>query len=173
MFCKNCGNKLNEGCRFCNKCGVEIIVEKESQINKTKKECKKETIKKMVEHLEFLGYKTELLEAEKDFVVAINPNKSNLIIRDIIDGVVMISIRLITKAKEQNEEVGLMLNEINKAIFLSRCFVETDKETSLLILNFESTFVGDYNKENFSIFLDLLNNDASNIHNIKNLNKIF
>ena len=48
MFCKNCGNKLEEDSKFCNKCGVEIYLENSNSINirtnKENKELKSEKI---------------------------------------------------------------------------------------------------------------------------------
>ena len=37
MFCKKCGNKLNENTKFCNKCGNKITLEKETKNKKTNK----------------------------------------------------------------------------------------------------------------------------------------
>lgn len=33
MFCKNCGNKIPEGAKFCGKCGKEIVVKKEKRLS--------------------------------------------------------------------------------------------------------------------------------------------
>lgn len=35
MFCKNCGNELNENASFCNKCGANVRTVKESAQNNT------------------------------------------------------------------------------------------------------------------------------------------
>ncbi len=32
MFCKNCGNQVGEGGRFCSKCGAEILAEKKENL---------------------------------------------------------------------------------------------------------------------------------------------
>lgn len=29
MFCKNCGNELKEGVKFCSKCGTKLVVASE------------------------------------------------------------------------------------------------------------------------------------------------
>ena len=36
MFCQNCGEKINDGVKFCSKCGTQIssiVVEKDNRIN--------------------------------------------------------------------------------------------------------------------------------------------
>ena len=34
MFCRNCGNKLQEGDKFCNKCGAKVEPKEELEVNK-------------------------------------------------------------------------------------------------------------------------------------------
>lgn len=172
MFCNKCGNKLNDGHQFCNKCGTEVSIKEQNKENQNK-ECKNPTVKKMLEHLEFLGYTTSLLEFDRDFVLATNQNRNNLIIRDLLDGYIMLSVRLRTKLKEQNNEANLIINETNKINFLSRCFIEIDKEDEILILNFEAIFIGEYDKERFSTFIELLDKDVLNIRNVNNFDKVF
>ena len=45
MYCRNCGNKLPEGARFCGACGAE---QKQSMVNADEKQPEKEKSKMAV-----------------------------------------------------------------------------------------------------------------------------
>ena len=42
MFCSKCGTKIDDDSRFCNGCGVEIVLESQSE----NKECHQEKVEK-------------------------------------------------------------------------------------------------------------------------------
>lgn len=164
MNCKNCNCQSPNDAKFCNSCGKPMESEP-SDIN----------FEEMSKHLEFLGYKVELIKAakegEKDRMVAVHSKRSNIIVLTLLPGLILYAINLTTK-KKFNEEMSAFLNNANKILISTKVYYEIEDE--IVVLRFESIYTGNYNKEVFSQFIESLNNDVDNLFRQgKDFDKIF
>ena len=77
MICRNCSKNIDEDSKFCQFCG-----EKSEKAEDTKIE---DVDKQFIDHLEFLGYEVEKLEAQNSSqrYLAKHKNRSNLIFNPI------------------------------------------------------------------------------------------
>lgn len=144
MKCTNCKKNTSEDSKFCEHCGAKI--EEKTEIN--------ELSKKVVEHLDFLGYEIENISSENnvDSFFARHPNKSNLFVKNIKD----FGFSIFTFYKMNEEKVAKskpkfldLLNTINGNTLL--CTYACDKDNQLIV---SSWFPSHYEKREFSHFLD-------------------
>jgi hypothetical protein len=170
MNCTNCGNQLPSDAKFCNNCGKSVGVETTNagvvKINKV--------IEQISNHLEFLGYKTEFIKAskkgEKDVIFATHPQHTNKVLFELFPNLIMFRINLTTKAPFK-EEMNIFLNRANKVLNCLKVFY--DIEENMVVLRFEAVYTGEYNKEVFAQFLDLLENDITLFRRLENFDKLF
>ena len=164
MNCTNCGNQMPSDAKFCNKCGKPIETKLSNEI-----------FKKMSDHLEFLGYKIEIVKpskkGDKELIFATHTQYNNVVISEITPNLILFRINLTTN-KKFNDEINVYLNDANRMLNCCKVFYDIDKE--MVVLRFEAIYTGDYNKEVFGQFIDMLNNDVGNLFRKgKDFDKIF
>lgn len=164
MNCKNCNCQLSNDAKFCNSCGKPVETELSDK-----------NFEEMSKHLEFLGYKVEIIKAtkegEKDRMIAMHSKRSNIIILTLLPGLILYAINLTTK-KKFNDEMSAFLNNANKTLISTKVYYEIEEE--VVVLRFEAIYTGNYNKEVFSQFIETFNNDVENLFRQgKDFDKIF
>lgn len=172
MFCIKCGKGIEEESVFCEFCGTkQVKMESTKEIASTAsepvKESKVETaakvskeitnleLKKIADHLEFLGYEIEKLDTGegREYIAARPATGYNYIFHEMTPDFILFQVSLRTE-KKQDSGMGTAVNRINKALGLSRFYYDIGEEDGLVMLRIEAVYVGLYLKEKFARFQD-------------------
>lgn len=164
MHCKKCNMKVSDESVYCEYCGDQLEIQKESPANQNEIRNEKKVIKKnksepenllsIKNHLEFLGYDIgENVADEGEYrYYSSHPVKSNLIIYYVRDfGFLFTCNWKFQKNKIASKRTQFLnlINEMNKmAVLGSYCL--NDEET----LNCATFYPDIYSKKIFSNFID-------------------
>lgn len=183
MFCEKCEKNISEDSVFCEFCGNET--KKEQKIAKDSikaneapmkdtSSIQNEKLKQMANHLEFLGYQIEKLEATKEdkreTVFAGHPNNLNFTLLEAYPGFIILRALMSTK-KPPSPEIDAFLNDINKSFVISKIYREI--ENNIIYLRIESIYTGDYIKELFGRFMDINIREHNQLRSLDNFIKLF
>ncbi len=154
MKCNKCKKNNPEGSKFCSSCGANLS-------EKTSFE-HQELMDKIIDHLEFIGYEIdkpiELEDGKHMQVIAINKNRSNLIITFNASGLVtFVSNYSINQDKVTKKWLDALecVNKMNLvASVCTYCFNES--KDALVCC---SWYPSEYSKKTFSFFLDIYEAD--------------
>lgn len=170
MNCKKCENSLDSDSKFCTKCGEKVQYEtKETKKVVEKKVKENKDVNNIKNHLEFLGYSTEFDTGEKDRItlIARHSDKPNIICSSSKDGVIFLTSSW-TGLKEINSiEQYKVLNKLHTDSTLSQFVIKDDGG-----LNIHSTFIGEYDKKRFGLFLDIFLIDINKALNNESFKKL-
>ena len=102
-------------------------------------------------HLEFNGYRVEEIG---ELLYCRHSRKSNLILKEIIERGVLVSLVYTFQPNLNRFDVLEYLNHLNAHLIFMKAYMDQDSD---LIL--ETFFEGDYDRTNFSILLDNIEYD--------------
>jgi len=112
-------------------------------------------------HLEFLGYTLNTIDAEKHITGAKHPTRHNLVVRPWRYGALLSASYGATPAAKADKtgEMALLkvANEFNMGFTLCRAVLDKDKDFIM-----EAYYPVAYNKRDFGVFLDTIENDINN-----------
>ena len=178
MFCEKCGKNIADDSIFCEFCGYKNKEEK-SKPHKKEEEKKasglasieNETLKQMANHLNFLGYEIEKLDLDKnkEFIIARHSKNNNIVFWEIFSNFTLCKVGLKT-TKKPTKEIDNFLNEANKALDITKVYYET--EGNGLILRFEATYIGQYQKETFGQFYEVFEKDQQRFTLLDDFNNL-
>lgn len=175
MFCPHCGKQVPVDSAFCEFCGAKIVSEETGEAamdvqkpKDTKQEVEKrndtssihdEKLKQIANHLEFLGYQIEREENDqhKEVITATHLTNNNFLFFEMLPDYVLFKAGLRVD-KKPTQEMDVAINQINKALLISRVYYDTDGK-SLEILRIEASYQGKYIKEDFARFHEIFEKD--------------
>lgn len=133
-----------------------------------------ENAKKVADHLEFLGYKidTNKLEDGSEIFFANHTQKNNLIFAPGGDNVVFFRVSL-TANKKVSSDMIMYAHKASSDMNLCRVFVDKGEGPKEAILRLGAAFVGDYTKQAFATFYDLLELDQQRLVSYDNFRKVW
>jgi hypothetical protein len=104
------------------------------------------------QHLSFLGYD---VSQDDERLIAKHAKNQNLIIRKLSGGLLLTShYSANAKGKQHRTELLNLVNQLNEKSIAARYYIDSD-----LDLIIERYYQGGYDKTNFGLFLDTLNDD--------------
>lgn len=106
---------------------------------------------KFISHLEFLGYNIE--EASAESITAKHTSKFNMVLKKLTPGV-LVTAFFTKKQSAALADMILFANQLNEISFLGRFIADSDGDIRL-----EFLYMGDYDKQAFSAFLTLSEED--------------
>jgi hypothetical protein len=115
----------------------------------------------IINHLEFLGYEVENLNAESGYLyIARSANKSNLMVR-IIDNMTILTTRWggFDIRAVKSKDFFIAINTINQQV-MSKWYYEEDEEKEDVTIVIEADYY-DYNKTTFGSFVENLEKEVS------------
>ncbi|MBR8830424.1 MAG: hypothetical protein N5P05_000106 [Chroococcopsis gigantea SAG 12.99] len=104
-------------------------------------------------HLEFNGFH---VDEEEDVILCRHPRKYNMLIRNVPERGVLISVLYTVNDNIKRVDLLEYLNQINMEILFSKTYV--DEENNFILDTF---FEGDYDRSNFSLILENIEADLS------------
>jgi hypothetical protein len=135
-----------------------------------------QTMGKFANHLEFLGYriekKTDTASSENPYFYAYHTTSNNIIVSAFAPNYYLFRTNLIC-VKPGSAAMADFVNKANKVMDISRFYWEPDTNTKGTNLRFEAIYMGDYSKQTFGLFIDMLRRDQNNILYMENYKKIF
>ncbi len=104
------------------------------------------------QHLSFLGYD---VSQDNERLIAKHAKNQNLIIRKLSGGLLLTShYSANAKGKQHRTELLNLVNQLNEKSIAARYYIDSDFD-----LIIERYYQGGYDKTNFGLFLDTLNDD--------------
>ncbi len=152
MKCPNCSTSLEKDSKFCQSCGYKV--EKEENLTAS------DIPKKMLDHLEFLGYEIEKIGSDDKHqrYLAKHDNRGNLAFNSVIPGgISFVCFYNLNKVKIEKDKTGILeiINRMNnQGLF---CSFSLSPDFNSLVC--ASLYYGEYDKKWFANFLDIFEND--------------
>jgi len=122
-----------------------------------------ETAEKIKTHLEFLGYEPTIQDKRSEggllVVQASSKQKPNLILWFNDNGTVGVKSGWNGMKKMETTEQWDFVNKCNSEVmFMARMYIDNDGD-----LQFQTVYMGDYDKTVFGNFIDIMNADISRV----------
>lgn len=176
MKCNKCTNEVSENAKFCNKCGskIESIVASTAVQSESSASGVDDTLSKIGNHLEFLGYSIEKVSsddrASKAIWLATHQNRWNFVFHEMIDGFILFKGQ-VRSEKKYTKEMETLMNISNAQLVITKVYVEGEDEKTIIV--FEGVYGGAYIKELFTKFMNLFQADQSNLVKSERFNELF
>lgn len=133
------------------------------------------TFEKIINHLEFLGYDVEAVETakegEKKYFLAKHPSKSNYLFYEIGPNLLIFRARY-TTTKEYSSAMDKFINKGNYTMNITKVTYEIEENNTPTLI-FESTYLGQYQKDLFGQFFDINQDDIKGFLSLAAAENIF
>lgn len=133
------------------------------------------TLEQVVNHLAFLGYKVNTMQPQKkedqEFFIATHPNRNHLIFMEPMSNFILFEVNLNSKTS-QSPEMNHYINQYNCISNIVRACIPPSHDGQTVV-RFVTTYNGEYSKEIFGQFYDLLETDIRHFSSLENFSKIF
>jgi hypothetical protein len=134
-----------------------------------------ETLNQITNHLECLGYTIEKREPqqEEDKLVffAAHSTHNNFIYFELMPNFIFFQVGLNCE-KNQSPEMHSYINQFNTISNLVRSY-SIPLQNGRALVRLEANYIGEYSKELFSQFYDLLEADQKRFTSLKDFEKVF
>ncbi len=134
------------------------------------------TMEKMADHLEFLGYRIEKKPTEegvkKPYLLAQHPSNYSMFVIEFIPNFYLFRTNL-SCSRSGSQAMNDFINKANKLMEISRIFYDPIEETKGTIIRIETIYIGEYQKQIFASFMEMLKKDQERISTMENYEKIF
>ena len=152
--CKKCEHILAQTAKFCDKCGTpssQKFIE-ELFVNKD--------LTEIQGHLEFLGYVCELSgdSPKQHLLIARHPNKENLIVTSSAENVIFFSSRWNGLKEVNSIDQYKFIKNLVMGSTLSQIVIDSENDLAIY-----GTYLGEYSKTRFGLFLELFSADIQRI----------
>jgi len=133
-----------------------------------------QTLQKIANHLEFLGYSIEMKDSKEPgnpSFTAKNSQYPNLFVWEWQPGFTLISSSFIIENSSSLEQKHAAVNELSGKVDVVNPYYE--QENGKRLLTFSTYYTGEYSKELFGKFISVLHKDIGKMYNIPSVNKAF
>lgn len=132
------------------------------------------TFEQVKNHLEFLGYTVNVIEPKDDNklwgATAMHSSRNNLLVLELLPNLFYFTATLTTERKP-SPEADKFINELNSKLDMCRVYYVVENE--LMVLKFEAILCGEYNKQAFSKFYELMEADHKKLTLLEGFDKVF
>ena len=151
MKCQKCNAQIKNDSAFCSECGVKIETSKIIP-----------QYEEFQNHLEFLGYEVDIIDSsDRKFLTAKHQKEHNMFFVPL-EGKMLIKSTFLAE-KLFKDSLYKEINEANKQLEI-KVYIEKNEDNRTELI-FESWYVGDYNKQKFSLLINDLKNNISTFIN--------
>jgi hypothetical protein len=133
-----------------------------------------QTLEKMANHLEFLGYSIQMNDPKAGGNPSFNAKHSqypNFFVWEWQPGLTLIRSSFAVDSCSSLEEKNAAINELSGKVDLVNPFYE--QENGKGVLRFETFYTGEYSKEVFGNFISVVHKDIDKMYKIPSVTKAF
>lgn len=134
------------------------------------------TVDQIGNHLEFLGYSVELInptEGAKPLLVARHGQHPSLLFWEMDTGMMLVRASFTVNNSSSRELKDAAINEMSAVVNIVNPYYEVDTSNGNVSVIFHAFYSGEYSKEVFGKFVNLLNTDIEKTFRLPSAAKAF